>query len=161
MKLAIDKVRHKEMSARAEADTFPVPRSSLVDRLTKLKEGEMVKLTSDMGWFQRTFTDELEEKLVSHIKDLDSRHMPLTGKEFCIFAYKLAENLKIPHRFNKNKCAGKQFYYEFLRRHPELSLRTSESTSLQRAVGFKSPQVGRFFFISWNKLNLNFHPLQK
>jgi hypothetical protein len=45
MKLAIDKVR-----------------SSLGDRLTKLKEGEMVKTTQDMCWFRRTFTNELEEK---------------------------------------------------------------------------------------------------
>jgi hypothetical protein len=60
-------------------------------------------------------------------------------------AYKLAEILKIPHRFNKQrKCAGKQFYYNFMRRHPELSLRTSESPSLQRAVGFNRPQVDRF-----------------
>jgi hypothetical protein len=53
MKLAIDKVRSKEMSAREAADTFLVPRSSLGDRLTKLKEG--------LVWFRRTFTDELEE----------------------------------------------------------------------------------------------------
>jgi hypothetical protein len=45
MTLAIDKVRSKEMSAREAADTFSVPRSSLGDRLTKLKEGEMVKIT--------------------------------------------------------------------------------------------------------------------
>jgi hypothetical protein len=56
-----------------------------------------------MGWFRRPFTDELEEKLVIHIKDLDSRLMPLTREEFCILAYKLAENLKIPRRFNKQK----------------------------------------------------------
>jgi hypothetical protein len=71
--------------------------------------------------------------------------MPLTREEFCILAYKLAENLKIPHRFNKQKCAGKQFYYEFMRRHPELSLRTSESITLQRAVVFNRPQADRFF----------------
>jgi Mn-dependent DtxR family transcriptional regulator len=92
VKLAIDKVRNKEMSVREAADTFSVLRSSLGDRLTKLKEGEMVKMTPDMGWFRRTFTDELEEKLVSRIKHLDSRLMPLTRKEFCILAYKLAEN---------------------------------------------------------------------
>jgi hypothetical protein len=61
MTLAIDKVRSKEMLVREAADTFSVPRSSLGDRLTKLKEGEMVKMTPDMGWFRRTFTDELEE----------------------------------------------------------------------------------------------------
>jgi Mn-dependent DtxR family transcriptional regulator len=107
MKLAIGKVRNREMSVREAADTFSVPRSSVGDRLTKLKEGEMVIMTPNMGWFRRTFTDELEEKLVSHTKDLDSRLMPLTRKEFCILAYKLAENLKIPLRFNKKKCAGK------------------------------------------------------
>jgi hypothetical protein len=82
MKLAIVKVRNKEMPVRNAAYTFSVPRSSIGDRLTKLKEGEMVKMTPDMGWFRRTFADELEEKLVSHIKDLDSRLMPLTRKEF-------------------------------------------------------------------------------
>jgi translation elongation factor P/translation initiation factor 5A len=44
MKLAIDKVGSKEMSVREEADTFSVPKSSLGDRLTKLKEGQMVKI---------------------------------------------------------------------------------------------------------------------
>jgi hypothetical protein len=143
MKLATDKVRHKEMSARAAAaDTFSVPRSSLGDRLTKLKEGEMVKITPDMGWFRRTFIDELEEKQVSHIKDLDGRLIPLTREEFCILAYKLAENLKIPHPFNKQiKCAGKQLYYEFMR-HPELSLRTSESTVCSVAYFKPSSNAG-------------------
>jgi hypothetical protein len=99
-----------------------------------------------MGWSRRTFTDELGEKLVSHIKDIDSRHMPLTREEFCILAYKLSEHLKIPHRFNKQKkYAGKKLYCEFMRRHPELSSSTSESTSLQRAVGFNRPHVDRFF----------------
>jgi hypothetical protein len=121
MKLAVDKVRNKEMSVREAADTFSVPRRSLGDRLTKLKEGEIVKMTPHMGWFRRTFSDELEEKLVSRIKYIDSRFMPLTRKEFCILACKLAENLKIPLRFNKQKNgAGKQFYYEFIRRRPEL-----------------------------------------
>jgi hypothetical protein len=82
MKLAIDKVGSTEMSVREEADTFSVPKSSLGDRLTKLKDGEMVKMTPDMGWFRITFTNELEEKLVSHAKYIDSRLMPLTRKEF-------------------------------------------------------------------------------
>jgi hypothetical protein len=82
MKLAIGKVRNKEKSVREAADTFSATRSSPGDRLTKLKEGEMVKMTPDMGWFWRTFADELQEKLVSHIKYLDSRLTPLTRKEF-------------------------------------------------------------------------------
>jgi hypothetical protein len=49
MKLDVDKVRNKEMSIREAAHTFSAPRSSLGDRLTKLKEGEIVKMTPDMG----------------------------------------------------------------------------------------------------------------
>jgi hypothetical protein len=59
MKLAVDKVRNKEVSVRKAADTFSAPEVLLG---TKLKEGEMMKMTPDMGWFRRTFTDELQEK---------------------------------------------------------------------------------------------------
>jgi hypothetical protein len=45
MKLVVDKVRNKEMSVRKAADTFSALRSSLGDRLKKLKEGEMMKMT--------------------------------------------------------------------------------------------------------------------
>jgi hypothetical protein len=33
-----------------------------------------------------------------------------------------------------------------MRRHPELSLKTPESASLQRAVGFNKSQVDRIFY---------------
>ncbi|KDR16903.1 hypothetical protein L798_08646 [Zootermopsis nevadensis] len=73
MKLAIDKVTNKEMLVREAADTFSVPIISLEDRLTTLQEGGMVKMTPNIGWFQRNFIDELEEELVGQIKDLQQR----------------------------------------------------------------------------------------
>lgn len=42
------------------------------------------------------------------------------------------------------KSAGKHFYYDFIKRHPDLSLRRTESTNLMRAIGFNRPQVERF-----------------
>ncbi|KOC70166.1 hypothetical protein WH47_08643 [Habropoda laboriosa] len=78
-----------------------------------------------------------ESQLVSYMKDQDAKFMPLSKPEFLKLVYDLAERLKLPHQFNKQKkTAGKQFYYEFMTRHPELSLRAPESTSLQRALGF-------------------------
>ena len=41
----------------------------------------------------------------------------------------------------KKKMAGKKWYYSFMRRHPELSLREPENTSLARAQGFNRPRV--------------------
>ncbi|CAG4942707.1 unnamed protein product [Colias eurytheme] len=44
--------------------------------------------------------------------------LPLTKQEFLKLAYDLAEALKIPHRFNKEKgAAGKHFDYDFMQRH--------------------------------------------
>ncbi|KOC63734.1 hypothetical protein WH47_02273 [Habropoda laboriosa] len=90
-----------------------------------------------MGRFKKTFTGEFESQLVCYMKDQDAKFMPLSKTEFLKLAYDLAEHLKLPHQFNKQKkTAGKQFYYEFMARHPELPLRAPKSTSLQRALGF-------------------------
>jgi len=40
---------------------------------------------------------------------------------------------------------GKNWYYAFMRRHPKLSLREPESTSMARAQGFNKPRVLAFF----------------
>lgn len=59
--------------------------------------------------------------------------------------------LKIPHRFNKEKgAAGKHFYYDFMQRHPDISLRIPESTSMMRAIGFNKPQVD-LFMTTWKE----------
>lgn len=146
MKEAIQQVISGNMSDRRAATSYGVPRSTIQDKVRKLKEGKEVVIKPDMGRFRTTFTENYENQLVNHIRDLDNRLMPLNRKEFLRLAFDLAEALKIKHRFNRTaKCAGKIFYYKFLQRHPGLSLRTAESTSLQRAVGFNKPQVTRFF----------------
>lgn len=73
MKLSIDKVRNKGVSVRKAADTFSGPKSSLLDGLRTLHEGGMVKTTFDIGWFRRTYADEMEEQLVRHVKYLQQR----------------------------------------------------------------------------------------
>lgn len=146
MRSAIDQVLSGKMSDRMAAVAYEVPRSTMRDKIKQLKEGKETILKPELGKFKPTFSKQFEQILVDHVIDLDNRLMPLSKKEFLRLAYDLAEALKIKHRFNREtKCAGKNFYYDFIKRHPELSLRTAESTSLQRAVGFNRPQVLRFF----------------
>jgi transposase len=146
MKKAMESVLVAKMSVREAADRFNLPKSSLQDRISKIRKGSEVHVPPKLGRFERTFTVEYEEELANHIKSLDDRLMPLTRQEFLKLAFSLAEELKVPHRFNKEKgVAGKDFYYDFMKRHPQLSLRTPESTSLMRAVGFNKPHVYIFF----------------
>lgn len=149
MKIAIENVILKNMTIRQASEAYSVPKSTLGDRIKLLSRGgeATTKLCTDnKGTFKRTFDENTEELLYNHVRNLDNQLMPLSKKEFLKLAYQLAENMKIRHRFNKEKkMAGKDFYYEFMSRHQELSLRTAESTSLQRAAGFNKAQVSRFF----------------
>lgn len=52
-------------------------------------------------------------------------------------AFDLAEAHNLKHNFNLvARMAGKKWNYAFMRRHPELSLRDPESTSMARVQGF-------------------------
>ena len=149
MILAVNNVRNKVMSIREASIHFNVPKSTLGDRLKVLdlcKEVTLKACTANSGTFQRTFTEEQETDLYNHVRNLDSQLMPLNKSEFLKLAYQFAEKCKVKHWFNKHKMmAGKDFYYDFMKRHQDLSLRKAESTSLQRAAGFNKEQVDRFF----------------
>ena len=146
LKKAINKVMSKKFSLRKSSEVYNIPKSTVFDYIQKLKRGGEIKLPLKKGRFDPTFTEEYAEALVAHVVDMSNRCMPLTRKEFLKLAFDLAEKLKLNHRFNMaKKSAGKHFYYDFLKRHPDLSLRRPESTSLMRAVGFNRHQVERFF----------------
>lgn len=149
MKEALDQVCSSQMTIREASERFGVPKSTLGRRAKDVRGGKELYIKPKMGntkAFSRTFTDEQETSLYNHVKSLDSQLMPLSKKEFLSLAYKYAEKLGVDHRFNKDKKeAGKDFFYDFMKRFPDISLRTAEATSLQRAAGFNREQVDRFF----------------
>lgn len=146
LQTAIDKVLSKELSLRDASSRYNIAKSTLHDKTSALNRGEEVTLQPKVGRFTNTFSPEYEQVLVDHVKDLSNRCLPLMKKEFLKLAFDLAESMKIPHRFNKEKgTAGKHFYYDFMQRHPDISLRAPESTSMMRAVGFNKPQVELFY----------------
>lgn len=146
LQTAIDKILSKELSLRVASSRYSIPKSTLHDKISSIKRGEEVTLIPKLGRFTNTFSPEYEQVLVNHVKDLSNRCLPLMRKEFLKLAFDLAESMKIPHRFSKDKgTAGKHFYYDFMQRHPDLSLRAPESTSMMRAVGFNKPQVDLYY----------------
>lgn len=93
-----------------------------------------------------TFSVEMEKVLADHILMLEECFFGLTIKDVRQLAFDLAENLKLTHTFNtEKKLAGKKWFYSFLRRNPNLTVRQPECTSLARAKGFNKDNVSQFF----------------
>lgn len=61
-------------------------------------------------------------------------------------AFKFAEVNQLNNYFDKtSQMAGKDWFYGFKRRHPEISLRKPEFTSLNRITAFNETEVKMFF----------------
>ena len=90
--------------------------------------------------------EDIEAQLVQHAIDLEARFYGLTPQNLRRLAYQIAEINQVKPRFNHDeKLAGKKWLREFLKCHPEISLRLPEATSLARASGFNRSQIDAFF----------------
>ena len=88
----------------------------------------------------------LEDALVNKVKEMERLLFGLT-EDVRKIAFEFAQKMGLKTRFPKDtQMAGKDWLYGFLKRHPDLSIRSPEATSMARAVGFNRPQVERFFF---------------
>lgn len=140
MTAAMECIKNNEMGWLKASKIFNVPQATLRRRF---KAGNSKK---KLGRFENTFSPELEKQLVDHILMLESRLFGLTTVDVKKLAYDLAEKLKIKHRFSQKKGkAGWDWLHNFQNRHPQLSLRQPEATSLARASAFNKPQVSRYF----------------
>ncbi|GBN16555.1 hypothetical protein AVEN_227756-1 [Araneus ventricosus] len=95
----------------------------------------------------QVFADE-EEQLLSEYFLMSSKiHYGLTFLQARALAFQYAEKLgkAMPSSWNVNECAGIDWMQSFMKRHPRLSLRKPENTSLSRATSFNKKNVGEFF----------------
>nr|XP_004209765.2 MFS-type transporter clz9-like [Hydra vulgaris] len=71
----------------------------------------------------------------------------LSTKSTQLLAYEFAvkNNKSCPSSWIKNKIAGIDWLQGFMKRQPELSLRTPEATSFARSTAFNRHTVGEFF----------------
>lgn len=97
-----------------------------------------------LGRFTTVFTPTQEEELIEYLFHMDNLFFGLNKKEFLELVWQYAEKNNISHRF-KNGTAGEDWFKGFKMRHPDVSLRRPEPTSIARARGFNRPQVERFF----------------
>lgn len=148
MRHAILEVIEGRSGYRLASRTFSVPQSTLEDRVKKYRICNNLVIASKkgLGRFKTIFTAEQENLMCQHIKDLEAQLFGLTYRDFRHLAFQMAEKNGIDHNFSKQTAlAGMDWLYGFLRRHPELSLRVAENTSVARAMGFNKVSVSKFF----------------
>ena len=102
---------------------------------------------------KQVFSEAQESELESYIKKAADIYFGLSPKDVQVSAFQCAKmfNLKMPSTWDEKECAGSDWLDGFLTRHPSLSIRAREPTSLARATSFNRENVKNFF----NKLAEN------
>lgn len=121
MKKAVAVLLTGQLSLKMASKVFEIPVATLRRRISDIKAGKEVSFAPAMGRFKPTFSKELEEQLVMYVKTLDRELKPFKRDDFLKLSYDLACHLNLPHQFNsQQKSAGRKFYYDFMKRHPDL-----------------------------------------
>ncbi|KAL4125799.1 hypothetical protein QTP88_010039 [Uroleucon formosanum] len=78
------------------------------------------------------FNEIIESQLESYILRASDIYYGLSPKEIRTLAYQIGieNSLNIPQSWTTNKLAGSDWFTAFLKRHPTMSIRTPEPTSL-------------------------------
>lgn len=140
LKNAIESIKNRTMGINEAARNFGIPKSTLKDRIRKSDtEKHGLGPSSCLGI-------DAELKLVRHIKTLQKFGFAPDRDSVRIWAFQLAEQMKIKHKFNKDiGKAGYDWLHSFLRRHPDISVRTAEGISINRATGMNRETVKQYF----------------
>ena len=107
------------------------------------------------GYFNNrsVFNISQELLLVEYLLKASALYYGLSTNEVKSLAYEYAAKLglKIPNSWVAAKKTGTDWLSGFMKRHPNLTLRTSESRSLSRATSFNRHNVRMFFMTNMNR----------
>ena len=127
MNAALNAVRSGEMGYQKASLVYSVPRSTLRDRV-KNKNKNVKEANKGYGR-STTLHPDLENELCSHILKLEEMMFGLTPIDVRKLALQLAVKNGMKHPFIVEKGeAGEDWLKGFMKRHPNISLRTPEAT---------------------------------
>ncbi|XP_044745210.1 chaetoglobosin A biosynthesis cluster protein C-like [Coccinella septempunctata] len=137
---ALEELRNKKLTLSQAVIKYHVPKTTLLKQL-KQNEFKIPKKGRSA-----VFNKEQEIQLEKYILDCCKSFYGVTPNSLRRIAFRFAEANKLKHSFNKeSQLAGKDWYYGFMSRHPSISLRIPEATSLNRITAFNAAEVNLFF----------------
>jgi len=144
MKAAIVAVRNKEIGSCKASRIFNLPQTPL-ERYVKDRQKSSSETVKTKLGRKQVLPCEEENDLAEHCLLTERKFFGLTKADVMRLAYQLAVRNGIKNQFcNRNEKAGRKWLKNFLRRHPQISVRTPEGLSLSRARGFTSESVAQF-----------------
>jgi len=149
MKEAAQLVANGELSLCESAARSGIAKATLWRYVNKLKNANHDNpVQFSPKYASRQVFDKNEETmLVEYLVMASKLHHGLSTKAARILAFDFsqANNKTIPISWIRNQTAGEDWLSGLFLRHPSLSLRTPEATSLSRATSFNRFNVGSFF----------------
>ena len=139
---ALTALQNGDAGLNAIAKTYGVPKAPLKRHLdigNKYANGSKTFLGRP-----QTLPPVLETALVKYVLDMESMLIGLSRTDLIELAYQLANANGIDGFKHDKQSASTMWYRTFMKRHPELSLRKAEVTSVARAKGFNRVNVGQF-----------------
>ena len=146
MKAAVDKVILEGKSIRIASDESGIKKATLHRYVQKVNKGTIERYEPHYN-VHSVFTKEQENNISEYLVKAAAMCYGLTPMRCRMLAYQYAMAIGIdcPQSWSANKAAGPDWFAAFLKRHPHLSLRRPEATSLSRATSFNRHNVGFFF----------------
>ncbi|XP_072380549.1 uncharacterized protein [Diabrotica undecimpunctata] len=136
---AVNAVENKEIGVNAAAKAYQIPKTTLKRRIKKQK------FTKDSLGFSSILGRVNEQKIVCHIKKLQAHRFTPYRDSVRSMAFELAEELKLPQKFNKETRKASYDWLNFLLKNPTLTIRKSEGVSVCRAKGIKTSCMEEYF----------------
>lgn len=150
---ALRDLRNGNGSVREVANRYNLTKSMLHKRFKKINENNQIDIDFPHRYFsskyasRQIFTKDEEDQLEKYLIHSSKLHYGLTYYQTRQFAHEYAVRLEknIPAPWRENNIAGLEWVKGFMKRHPQLSLRKPESTSLARNINFNKTNVNLFF----------------
>jgi hypothetical protein len=145
MKTATEAVRNKEMGNMKASRVFNVPQTTLQRYVKDRQKSPSEAIKKKLGRKQ-VLPCEAENDLAEHCLLMERRFFGLTRPDVMRVAYQHAVRNGIKNQFcNTNEKAGSKWLKNFLHRHQEITVRTSEGLSVARARALTPESVAQFF----------------
>ncbi|XP_025161598.1 uncharacterized protein LOC112590102 isoform X2 [Harpegnathos saltator] len=148
---ALEEVMKGQLSIRTAAKKYDLCHVSLMRYKRKkdsANEKGYIESSVTMGYksCNKIFTADQEKLMVEYIIRAAEICYGLSSKEIRRLAYELVNkyNFKRP-QWDENCQASVDWFYFFMKKHPELSIRCAQPTSLSRATSFNTTNVNLFF----------------